>query len=173
MGYAACDRQFLQMAPNLFNNSASMANMGADVVPASAALKDYQSAGSSLINSRLNALGYAAPAGSSAEIYPFLGQLEVFFIVWQAEAARSSPRTATGERTRADMFRKMFQDGLDLLGTMDLSRSGLSLESTADWYIGGISVSEKSAVESDTDRIPTRFGRGQFENDAVRQPTAS
>ena len=172
MAYSSC-RKILALTPNLFNNSASIDNLGADIVPGSAQIIDFISAGSSLINTKLNALGYAAPAGTSAEIYPFLGQLEAYYCAWQAEAARSSPRTATGERTRADMFRRMFEDGLKMLESMDLSRSGLSLESTADWYIGGISQSEKDLVESDTDRIPTRFGRGQFENDAVRQPTAS
>lgn len=157
------------MIPNLTNNSASIDNMGAQVFPGSAALINFLSSGCSLINAKIRSLGYATPVASSTEIYDFLAQCEATYGAWQSEAARSSPRTAQGERTRADMFKRSFEDCLKLLETMDLSRMGLDPDaSVTDWYIGGISESDRDLVESDTDRTPTRFARGQFENSAAR-----
>ena len=167
MAYSTCAR-LLALIPNLTNNSASIDSMGADVFPGSAALVNFLSSGCSLINAKIRSLGFAPPAGATSEIYDYLSQLEAQYGAWQAEAARSSPRIAQGERTRADQFKRSFEDGLKLLETMDLSRSGLGIDSTTDWYIGGISESERSAVKSDTDRTTTRFERGQFENRSAR-----
>lgn len=167
MAYSTCAK-LLAMIPNLTDNSASIDNMGANVFPGSAALISFLSSGCSIINAKVRSMGYAPPITSSAEIYDYLGQLEALYGAWQAEAARSSPRTAQGERTRADQFKRAFEDGLKQLESMDLSRMGVGLDSTTDWYIGGISYDEKSTVESDADRIPTRFKRGQFEARGVR-----
>ena len=163
MAYSTCAR-LLALIPNLTNNSASIDSMGADVFPGSAALVNFLSSGCSIINTKIRSLGFAPPAGATSEIYDYLSQLEAQYGAWQAEAARSSPRIAQGERTRADQFKRSFEDGLKLLETMDLSRSGLGIDSTTDWYIGGVSQAEKNLVESDTDRVPYRFKKGQFEN---------
>ena len=172
MAYSTC-RKFLALIPNLTGNAGSIDNMGLQIFPGSAQLIDFASAGCALINTKIRSLGYAPPAASSAEVYDYLGQLESNYVAWQAEAARSSPRVSQGERTRADMFKRAFEDGLKMLEMMDLSRSGLDIDSTTDWYIGGISSSEKRSVTGDTDRIPTRFSKGQFENAAARDAQSS
>ena len=163
MTYGAC--RFLSLVPNLTNKSGSIDSMGADVFPASAQMIEFISSGCSLIHTKLNSLGYTVPVASSAGIYDFLGQLENWFVAWQCEAARSSARVSTRERSRSDQFKKMFYDGLESLGEMDLTLAGVN-QDTADpgWYVGGISDAEKRSVSSDTDRVKSRFRRGQFKN---------
>lgn len=167
MPYSTC-RQLLALIPNLTNNSGSIDNMGADITPGSAQLLDFLSSGCALIHTKLTSLGYSVPATSGDIIYDFLSQLNAQYGAWQAEAARSSARVSTRERSRASMFQKMFSDGLDALGDMDLTLAGLD-QSTAEpgWYIGGISQAEKDSVEGDTDRVDSRFSRGQFKNAAA------
>ena len=172
MAYSTCAK-LLAMIPNLTDNSASIDNMGANIFPGSAALISFLSSGCSIINAKIRSLGFAPPVAATSEVYDYLSQLEAIYGAWQAEAARSSPRIAQGERTRADQFKRSFEDGLKLLESMDLTRMGVGVDSVTDWYIGGISSSEKSSVESDTDRIPTRFKKGQFENRAAANPQSA
>jgi hypothetical protein len=49
-----------------------------------------------------------------------------------------------------------------MLVEMDLSRTGVTQTSVA--YAGGISRSDVSSVESNTDRVKPRFTRGRFSN---------
>lgn len=163
MAYSTC-RRVLALVPNLFNNSTSLDNLPLQSTPGSAQIIDIMSSGCALINARLISIGYAAPAASSSQIYDFLSQLESYYVAWQAEMSRESPRTATGERTRAEMFRRAFYDGLGSLCEMDLSRMSVGLEGASDWYIGGRSQADKDAVEGDDDRVTSRFARDQFLN---------
>ena len=57
---------------------------------------------------------------------------------------------------------RQFDKLLQRLVDLDLSRLGVA--QTGKVYAGGISRSDKQAVASDTDRVPSRFERGQFLN---------
>ena len=161
MAYSTCSR-VAALIPNILNSASDFNNLPANVVPGSAALISFMSSGCALINTRLAGMGYSTPVGSGNAVYDFLADIEANYAAYRAEMARGSPRTAAGERTRADAFRRAFTDGLDMLGTMDLSRS--SVAKTEAWYVGGISESEKQSVESNTDRVTPRFSRGLFGN---------
>lgn len=163
MAYGAC--RFLSLIPNLTNNSTSITCLPRDVTPGSAQLIEFVSSGCSIIHTKLTSMGYSVPVASTAGVYDFLGQLENWFTAWQAESARSSARVSTRERSRSDMFKKMFYDGLDSLEEMDLTLAGVN-QDTADpgWYVGGISQSDKDSVAGDTDRVKSRFARGKFRN---------
>jgi hypothetical protein len=80
-------------------------------------------------------------------------------------------RVAATERTRSQMFMDQFNNGLDALVAMDLSRAGVSSQSRL--YAGGISQSNKDAVAADTDRVPSRFNRGQFRHAGTQRPSSS
>ena len=55
---------------------------------------------------------------------------------------------------------------------LDLSRMGVTQTGVA--YAGGISVSDKQAVAADSDRVGSRFVRGQFRNPlGVTDPTVA
>ena len=99
-------------------------------------------------------------------LYDFLGDIEADYAAWRSEMARSSPRTAKGERSRADDYRKAYEAGLRQLEKMDLGLMGLVLlySTGMGWYSGGISEADKAAVESNTDRVSPRFSRDGFAN---------
>jgi hypothetical protein len=166
MSYSTCAR-VAGLIPNLLNGASDFSGLAALGVttPASAQLINWMSSGCSLINLKLQSLGYGAPVASTSGVYDYLADLEANYAAYRAEAARSSPRIAAGERTRAEQFKKYFDDGLKSLGAMDLTRAGIGYDGA--WYVGGISESEIDSVESDTDRVPPRFGRGQFAPDAA------
>lgn len=127
--------------------------------------------GCAVINTRLAVLGYdAIPVTSAA--YGLAQQAEACYGAWMAERSRTNPRTGDEESTRAAMFRsdfeflmKQLEGAIDRLGVPFLSRA-----STARVYAGGISRSDKSSRESDSDRVSPRFARGQFDNPESLRP---
>ena len=121
----------------------------------------WLSSGCALIEAVLAERGYGALPASSAA-YGVAAQANALYAAWMAERSRINARLAQGERTRADMFKKDFQEMLDMLKAFDLSRMGLTQTSTA--YAGGISASDKQTVEDDDDRTQPRFTRGDFRN---------
>ena len=52
---------------------------------------------------------------------------------------------------------KTLQEALDRLDESTSFQKGM-------WYAGGISISDKSGVKSNTDRVPPRFSRDMHEN---------
>jgi len=122
----------------------------------------YLTAGDALIDTRLGAAGYSVPIGTGATVYNFVVDLSALYAAARAEMARLTARVSPTERTRASVLMEEFNAGLEMLVSMDLSRSGVARASTGKLYVGGISKADKKSVESDTDRVVPRFERGQF-----------
>jgi len=165
MTYATCAMVAGRIA-NLINGASDIENTCiTDMVPASATIITFMSGGCALIEGVINSMGYAAP-GADGVLADYLGDIEADYAAWRAELSRSSPRTAKGERSRADDFRKAYEAALRQLKKMDLSMMGLTPRESAGsgWYSGGISDADKSAVEGDSDRVRPAFERGKFEN---------
>jgi hypothetical protein len=160
MAYSTC-AQVAALIPNLLNGASSFDGLDAAIRPSSAQLVTFMSSGCALIEVRVQSLGYSVPL--SGGLGTFAGDLEANFAAYRAELSRSSPRTAAGERSRADGFRKVFDDGLKMLADMDLSRA--AGDYTSKFYAGGISEDDKDTVESDTDRVAPRFFRDVFDGD--------
>ena len=129
-------------------------------------ITDWITTGCAVINTKLTSLGYSAPAASTA-VYEMLGQANAFWAAALAEDSRINARISADERTRGDRFMRQFDNLMKLLGTMDLSRAGLS-QVTAG-YAGGISISDKDSVSSNTDRVSPRFWRGRGRNPEAHQ----
>jgi len=159
MAYSTC-AQVAALIPNLLNGASSFDSLDTSIRPSSAQLVTFMSSGCALINAHLAGMGYSA-IGSTAAIYGYLGELEANYAAYRAELSRSSPRTAAGERSRAEAFKKDFDDGLKAIAGMDLSRGGVSYASK--FYGGGISESDKDTVATDTDRVHPRFHRNVFD----------
>jgi len=168
MAYSSC-QLVAQLIPNLLEGASDFDNMVSTATPGSAQLIRFQSSGCAIINATLQSLGYSVPIASTNTVYDYLADLEANYVAYRAEMTRSSARSAAGERTRADAFKKYFDDGLMMLRNMDLTMMGVSFD--RDWYIGGISESEIDSVESDTDRVDERFKRGQFDSGDVPGPS--
>lgn len=137
--------------------------------PSKDAVTRFLNAGYSIINARLGAAGYSTPVDSSAAIYNQLVDLESLYGAARAESVRMTARVAVTERTRAQYFMTEFEKGLDKLVATDLSGAGAT--KTSRMYAGGISKSDKSSVESDTDRVPGRFNRGMWRHDGTSRPS--
>ena len=134
----------------------------------------WMTTGCALIEARIGGLGYGAiPANSQA--YGVAQQANAVYGAWMAERRFTTQAVQAGERTRADRFKEDFEFLLDELTSLPLSRLGVPQTSVA--YAGGISVTDKQTVASDTDRVPARFSRGQFRNPydlyPVDNPSAS
>lgn len=165
MPYSSCT-MVAGLIPNLINGASDIENTcSTTLLPASATIITFMSGGCVLIEAKINSMGYAA-AGTGGPLADYLANIEAQYTAWQCEAARSSPRTAKGERSRADTFRKAYEAGLRQLDKMDLSMIGFTLlqATGSGWYLGGISVADKQAAEADTDRVVPRVARGQFAN---------
>lgn len=165
MPYSSCT-MVAGLIPNLINGASDIENTcDTKLLPASATMITFMSAGCALIEGKINSMGYIAP-GAGGLLSDYLANIEAQYTAWQCEAARSSPRTAKGERSRADTFRKAYEAGLRQLDKMDLSMIGFTLlqATGSGWYSGGTSVADKQAAEADADRVDPRIARGQFAN---------
>ena len=164
MAYSTC-AMVAGRIPNLINGASDIENTcDAKLLPASATIVTFMSGGCALIQSKLNSLGYAAPAAGGV-LSDYLGDIEADYAAWRSELARSSPRTAKGERSRADDFRKAYEAALRQLDKMDLGAVGLTRLSTVAGVWGtGVSISGKETIASDTDRVAPAFKRDGFAN---------
>lgn len=129
-------------------------------IPTDTQVERWLSAGYALINGRLAGRGYGMPVPQAATVYSLVVDLEELYAAARAESARMSARIGPDERTRSQMFMQQFKDGMKELLSMDLSRAGLS--HTGKLYAGGISKSDKDAVDADADRVQPRFKRGMW-----------
>lgn len=119
----------------------------------------WLSSGCSLIEMKLAGCGYSVPAASGTLIYDHLAHLNAIYAAAWAHNSRMSATVTADERTLGDRYLSTFKEELGMLCENDLTQVGLSRVSNRDLYAGGISVSDKQAQESDTDRVKPRFSR--------------
>lgn len=136
--------------------------------PTLTAVSMWLSTGCAVINAQVKANGYSTPIPISSDAYDVARQANALYGAWMAERSRLNTRTAADERTRADMFRKDFEAMMKILLSLDMSE--LDVTQTSKIYAGGISVSDKDAIEADTDRVQPRFSRGMFSNPSAIEP---
>jgi len=165
MAYSTCAR-VAALVPNLLNGAINFDDMSDDVIPGSAALITFMSSGCSIINATLGRNGYSTPVASGNVLYDYISDIEANYVAYRAEMSRSSPRTAKGERSRADRFKQAFDAGIKFLSESDLTELSIA-KGTTDWYIGGRTDTDKAVQESDTDLVQSRFARGRFSNPDV------
>ncbi len=163
MAFSTC-AQVAALIPNILNGASNLDDLASDIRPASSEIRNFMSGGCSLITAKFNTMGFAP--GTGGVLADFLADIEANYAAWRCELARSSPRTAKGERSRADDFRKAYEANLRQIDKMDLTMLGFTPKEVtgSGWYMGGRSESDKAAVESDTDRVDARFKRDRFVN---------
>lgn len=127
--------------------------------------------GADHIDTVLYSRGYASPVPETSTVYGIVHRLNTYYVVAQAEYARTNVIVGPGERTRGAQFEKMFQDGLVMLFERDLTLAGVSTVSEqASIYVGGISKATKLGYEQDTDRVGPRIRRGMFKSPDASSP---
>ncbi len=109
------------------------------------------------------------PPAVSSGIYGWLADLNNIWAASKVEFSRTTATVGPGERTRGQIFEQQFWAGLDKVCNLDLTLMGLSRVSNDKIYVGGTTDTEKDTWEEDTDRIKSRFFRGQFAfSDTIR-----
>lgn len=156
MAYAAAS-DVAAFCPNLLTGAS---NFSATTLPTLAQINVWLSSGCGQIDNRLKARNYTPPSASGGSVWDELSLLNTYYGVSKAELARTNVRLSVTERSRAQVFQKLFDDGMAELLTNDLTLAGLT--SGCGGYMGGVSQAEKDAVNSNSDRVPSRFTRGQF-----------
>ena len=138
------------------------ADFGSSTSPTSAEVERLLSAGCSILESHLKSWGYSPPPGSDSAVWGWLKHLNALYAAAMIELSRMNVSLSPEERTRAEYLNNQFWEELDRLRKLDLTDSGMSRSSKGPLYAGGISQSDKDSFDLDTDRVPPRFGRGQF-----------
>ena len=101
-----------QFTPNLVSGSTTFSPAS---LPTLDAVEAWLSTGCSLIHTALNGAGYSTPVSVSTApaVYGQVQNLEMIYGAAMAEMTRLTTRTAANERTRGQIFMKMFNDGLE------------------------------------------------------------
>lgn len=170
MAYASSS-DVSSICPHLIGSTAS--TFDTSTSPTLAEVNAWLSSGSSIINAKLASKGYDA-IGANSAAFEFARQANAFYGAYMAERSRLSARVSKQENTRGDVFKSDFEDTLEMLIGLDLSRMGVSRSNAPPTpYAGGISQSDKENYEADTDRIAPRFARGMFGNAETQKPDTS
>ncbi len=143
----------------------SASNFDTSTRPTVAQVNTWLSAGCALINTIIFGRNYSAAVQPSSPAYEFVGLANAQFAAWQAERSLTLASVQAAERTRADMFKKDFNDSLNLIKTLSLGQAGVGQQSNV--YTGGISQADKQDQEADSDRVTPRFVRGQMTDQAA------
>ncbi len=165
MAYSTC-AQVADLCQNLIQGASTFTS---STSPTEAAVGRWLSSGCSIIETRLRG---KLTAGTTA--YDMASDLNALFAAGKAELSRSNVTLQPGERTRGQVFMQMFWDELAQMLKMDLSALGWSSLVTSTGgkvYAGGISQADKDTVTSDTDRVISRFNRGQFRSTGTYNPS--
>ena len=163
MAYASAS-DVAAICHNLLGN---IPNFTTTTCPTLVQVNVWLTTGCAVINGQLASKGVSAIPATS-EAYGIAQQANAAYAGWWAERSRISSRVSKDERSRADMLKSDFDALMKVLLSLDLSRIGVSQTSVA--YAGGISVSDKSTVQSDSDRVKPRFARGMLRNLDAPEP---
>lgn len=156
---AALCRNLLGPEPN-FSDATS---------PNQAQISAWISSGCAVINANLASRNYGAIPQTSVA-WDMARDINALYAAWMAERSRTLTRVTNDERTRADMFKRDFNDQLQQMMRLDFSTLGVI--QTGGVYAGGISAADKDRQESDTDRVAPRFVRGMGRDESLPGPGA-
>ena len=149
------------LTPNLLSGGS---NFTGSTTPTGSAVEFWLSSACGHIEAMLNAKGFATPVAESGARDRLAG-IETLYGAGMAEMARANVRLGPGERTRGQVFMEMFEDQLEDFLKADLTLAGVGALSAATPYAGGISDSDKSTIEDNTDRV-----KPSFKKDLMRFP---
>lgn len=141
---------------------AGASNFGTSTSPDATSVGAWLSSGCAVIETKLTGWGYSVPPAATTAVYAWLSDLNTLYAAARAELSRVNITIGPGERTRGQLFNEMFWAQLEKLNEQDLTNAGLSTDSGAKIYVGGVSIDEKQVQEADTDRVIPRLSRGMF-----------
>ena len=168
MAYASASDVSI-LTPHLLSGSTA-STFTTSTSPTLNSVNSWLSSGCAMINARLGSKGYDS-IGESSGAYEFARQANALYGAWMAEMSLLSARVSKSENARAQIFKKDFEDMVGMLLSLDLSQMGVTRgKAPPANYAGGISETDKTETEDDTDRVRPRFGRGMFDNSDTMKP---
>ena len=148
------------------NLLASASGFSTSTSPTLTAINGWLSSGCGIIETQLNAWGYATPVSENVALFDWLRHLNTLFAAGYAELSRLNITVSPGERTRGQLFLDQFNAGLKSLQSLDLIMVGASALDTGithlGAFVGGVSVSNKATHVADGDRVKPKFYVGVF-----------
>jgi len=151
--------------------AASGFDVGTD--PTLLSVDAWLSSGCAVLETELGSHGYSTPVASTVSAYGWLTNLNALYAAARAEMSRANVTLRVGERTRGQVFDKMFWDELKRLLDMDLTMAGISRSATGTVYTGGIGVADKQAKEGDSDRVSPAFQKTMFNFPGTIRPNVT
>ena len=156
----------------------SSGSFSASTQPTSTEVADWLTEGWRQINGVVLGYGYEVPSAPASMDADLRGALQKFNIWWacaQAEYSQPSAGFSEGQGNRGDMFMEMFWGSLDGMPPQGIRRvvssdafqrlgATKTRELSSGLSAGGVSVSDKQTIETDTDMEQYAFRRGQFDN---------
>jgi hypothetical protein len=144
---------------NILNGGSEFTN---DTNPTLEQVNFWLSSACNIIEARLSNSGYDVPVPVTSGVYSWVGNINTLYAVARAEISRSTATVSPQERTRGDVFMKMFWEELGTLSRSDLGSMGLSRRNDATVYTGGKSTAVKDANYNDTGITQPRFRRNKL-----------
>ena len=141
--------------------------------PTLEAVNSWLLSGCAVLETELGSHGYSTPVASTVAAYGWLTNLNALYAAARAEMSRANVTLRVGERTRGQVFDKMFWDELKRLLDMDLTMAGIARSATGTLYTGGISVADKQAKEGDSDRVSPAFQKNMFNFPGTIRPNVT
>lgn len=143
----------------------SASNFDTSTSPTVTQINAWLSAGCALINTTIFGRNYTQAVPQSSAAYEFMTMANAQFAAWQAERSRTLASVQATERTRADMFKRDFNDSLAIIRTMSLGQAGVGQVSNV--YQGGQSGADKALDAGDADTVKSRFVRGMLSDRTI------
>ena len=170
MGYASSSDIGILCPHLLACGSSSGSDFSASTTPTLNAVNAFISSGSNVIDTRLASKGYDSIPNTSIA-YGMAREANAFYGAYLAERSLLSARVSKMENSRADFFKKDFNDTLEMLVNLDLSNAGVGRSlAPKSPYTGGISETDKDNQQDNLDRVPPRFSRGFATNPETTRP---
>jgi hypothetical protein len=123
------------------------------------------------INSKLGGCGYDTPVASTADYFGTLRDLSMWYAAARVEFTRINVTLSPDERTRAQVFHEMYQDGVKGVCQGDLTLAGLSRSSNGTLFVGGTKKTDKQAQTDNSDRVSPTIFRGMQRWPETKPPT--
>lgn len=161
------------VAPFCYNLLDGASNFSASGQPSLASVNTFLQNAYDDINSRLNGCGYTTPVASTANYFGSLRDLSTWYAAARVEFTRINVTLSPDERTRAQVFQEMYEDGAAMLCQGDLTLAGLDRTSQGTLFVGGTKKSDKNTQISNSDRVAPSFFRGMQRWPGTTPPTDS
>lgn len=152
----------LQVAANNRNILNGGSEFTTETNPSLYQVNTWLSSACNIIEAKLSDAGYEIPVSEVSSVYNWIAEVNALYAVARAEISRSTATVSPEERTRGDVFLKMFWSELDALVTSDLGSMGLTRRSDATIYTGGTSQSKKDTFYDSDDKTQPRFRRNKL-----------